>query len=100
MGEARRRYEARDGVARTLIIDDDTPDRFHVLTQQDIEPILEGIARDRETMRHGVNKLAARLPLFIYEDLLHRGIIGDEDAFKKWLNGPAAAPWRVWRGRV
>jgi hypothetical protein len=98
VGEARRRYEARDGVARTLITDDDTPDRFYVLTQQDIEPILDGIARDRETMRHGVNKLAARLPLFVYEDLLHRGIIGDEDAFKKWLNGPEATPWRVWKG--
>jgi hypothetical protein len=49
-------------------------------------------------MPHGVNKLAARLPLFVYEDLLHRGIIGDEDAFKRWLNGPEAAPWRIWKG--
>jgi hypothetical protein len=100
MGEARRKYSVRDGIHRTLITDDSTPDRFHVQTTMDLEPILDGIARDRETMRHGVNKLAARLPLFIYEDLLHRGIVADEDAFKKWLNSPAASPWRVWRGRL
>ena len=100
MGEAKRVYHVRDGVARTAIIDPDRPDDLIVKTSQDIEPILAGIARDRELMRHGVNKLAARLPLFIYEDLVHRGVIGDEDAFKKWLNGPEATPWRVWRGRL
>lgn len=96
MGE--QKYSTRNGVHRTLITDDDTPDVFHVKTSMDVEPILDSIARDRETMPHGVNKLAARLPLFVYEDLLHRGIIGDEDAFKRWLNGPEAAPWRIWKG--
>jgi hypothetical protein len=100
VGEQKRRYEARDGVARTLIYDTDQPDVFHVKTSQDIEQILDGIARDRETMRHGTNKLAARLPMFIYEDLVHRGIAYDEDAFKRWLNGPEATPWRVWRGQL
>jgi hypothetical protein len=100
MGEARRRYEVRDGVARTLIYDTDQPDRFHVQTTTDIEPILESIARDRETMRHGVNKVVARLPKFVVEDLIHRGIYHDEDAFKAWLNSPEATPWRIWRGVV
>jgi hypothetical protein len=100
MGEQKRKYSTQDGVHRTLITDDDTPDRFHVKTSMDVEPILDGIARDRETMPHGVNKLAARLPLFVYEDLLHRGIIGDEDSFKRWLNGPEAAPWRIWKGSL
>jgi hypothetical protein len=100
MGERLRRYHARDGVVRTGITDDDAPDRFVVKTSQDIEPILDGIARDREIMPHGVNKLAARLPLFVYEDLMHRGIISDEDAFKKWLNGPEAVPWRIWKGQL
>ena len=100
MGEARRRYEAHDGFSRTAIVDDDCPDRLVIKVSQDIEPILDGIARDRETMRHGTNKLAARLPLFIVEDLMHRGIYLDEDAFKRWLNGPEAAPWRIWRGVI
>ena len=101
MGEQKRRYQARDGVARTLIFDQAEPDRFTVQTTQDIEPILDGIARDREIMTNaGYNKHVARLPLFVVEDLTHRGIYHDEDAFKKWLNGPEATPWRIWKGTV
>ena len=100
MGEHKRRYTARDGVVRTSILDDDAPDRLVVHTQQDLEPILDSIARDRETMRHGTNKVAARLPMTIVEDLIHRGIYHDEDAFKAWLNGPEAAPWRIWKGQL
>jgi len=100
MAERRKVYEARDDIRRTLIWDDKDPDQFTVKTAQDIEPILDGIARDRETMTHGVNKLAARLPLFIYENLVARGIIDDEDRFKAWLNGPEATPWRIWKGSV
>ena len=97
MGEQKRRYDARNGVSRTMIFDDAST-TFTVQTTMDVEPILDSIARDQETMRHGTNKLAARLPVFIYEDLVHRGIVGDEDAFKKWLNGPEAEPWRIWKG--
>jgi len=100
MGEARRRYRARDGVTRDTVFDPDYPNRFGVFTQQDIEPVLDSIARDREIMPHGVNKLAARLPMIVYEDLQRRGILDDEDDFKRWLNGPEAAPWRIWRGRL
>jgi hypothetical protein len=100
VGERRRKYESRDGVERTIIFEPDESNKFVVQTAQDIEPILDGIARDRETMRHGVNKLAARLPMFIYENLVHRGIAQDEDAFKAWLNSYEAAPWRIWKGRA
>jgi hypothetical protein len=100
MSERRRVYRDSDGIRRTMLWDDEDPNQVTVKTAQDIEPILDGIARDRETMRHGTNKLAARLPVFIYENLVARGIINDEDRFKAWLNGPEAAPWRVWRGRL
>ena len=49
-------------------------------------------------MRHGVNKLAARIPLTVYEDLKHRGIADDEAKFKAWLNSSEATPWRIWLG--
>lgn len=101
MGEQRRRYLARDGVAKTMIFDPDEPDRFAIETLQDVEPIIDGIARDREIMAHnGPNKVLARVPRFIAEDLDHRGILHDEDAMKKWLNSPEAAVWRIWRGAV
>ena len=99
MGEARRRFDARNGVERTLILDD-ASSVFHVHHRQDVEPILDGIARDRETMVHGVNKLAARIPTIIYEELQRKGITEDEQLFKAWLNSSDAAPFRIWRGRL
>jgi hypothetical protein len=100
VGEAKRRLSARDGVIRTIITDEGQPDRFFVHTQQDVEPILDSIHRDREIMRHGVDKLAARIPLFLYEELQREGITEDNDAFKRWLNGPEGSPWRIWKGQL
>ena len=99
MGEQKRRFDARNGVERTLILDD-ASDVFHVQHTQVLDPILDGIARDRETMVHGVNKLAARIPTIIYEELQRKGITEDEQLFKAWLNSSDAAPFRIWRGRL
>ena len=100
MSEHRIPYQDQDGVRRTAIWDDERPNEVTVQTEENIGPALDSIARDRELMPHGTNKLAARLPVTIVEDLIHRGIYNDEDAFKKWLNGPEAAPWRIWKGQV
>ena len=101
MAEARRRYSAANGVKRTILTDDATPNVFHVKHEQDVQPILDGIARDRELMPHtGPNKLAARIPTVVYEELQRAGITDDEQLFKAWLNGPEAAPWRVWKGSL
>jgi len=100
MGEARRKYDARNGVERTLIFDEGAP-QFVVKHSQDVEPILDSIARDREIMAHtGVDKLAARIPTVIYEELQRVGIADDPDLFKAWLNSPDAEPWRIWKGRL
>jgi len=100
MGEARRVYRARDGVRRTLIHDEATPDDVTVKTEMDVEPVLDSIHRDRELMRHGYNKLAARIPMIVVEDLIRRGIYHDEDALKAWLNSSEASPWRIWKGTL
>jgi hypothetical protein len=98
MGEARRRYQFRDGVARSTITDDD---RLVIHTQMDVEPVLDSIARDREIMRNdGDNRLLGRLPMIVVEDLIKRGIYDDPDAFDRWWNSIEANPWRIWRGWV
>ena len=100
MGEARRRYSSQNGVVRTAIYDDSAPDTFRVKHSQDVEPILDSIARDQDIMsQSGDSKLAARIPTVIYEELQRNGIADDPDLFRAWLNGPEAAPWRIWRGR-
>jgi hypothetical protein len=99
--EQRQTYRDRDGVRRTLIWDDDAPGRVVVHTEEDVEPLLDSIARDREIMpNNGHNKLAARIPVTVAEDLIRRGIYHDESLFKAWLNSPEAAPFRIWQGRL
>lgn len=98
MGEARRRYQARDGVVRETIYDEG---RLHIHTSQDVEPVLDSIARDREIMTNrGHNKLLGRLPMIIVEDLIKREIYDDEPKFTKWWNSPEADPWRIYKGRI
>jgi hypothetical protein len=100
VGEAKRRYFAENGVRRTLITDADTPDRFYVHTEQDVEPVLDSIARDSEIMaNNGDMRLEGRLPLIVVEDLIHRHIYFDQDAFNRWWRSSEADPWRIWRWR-
>jgi hypothetical protein len=100
VGEQKRRYDARNGVSRTMILDDGS-DVFHVEHRQDVEPILDSIKRDQEIMpQGGHNKLAARIPTIIYEELQRVGIADDPDLFKAWLNSSDAEPWRIWKGRL
>ena len=99
MSERQRIYRAADGVRRRLIWDDEDPDEFRVLTEQDVEPVLDSVERDRAVMAHnGVNKLLARLPVEVYERSIHEQ--WDDGDWKRYLNSSEAAPFRVWRGRV
>jgi hypothetical protein len=98
MGERRRRYAYRDGVARTMVAHDDM---LTTIVSQDIERILEEIAFLRTQVQPGsTNYHAAKLPVPIYEDLKRRGIIDDEDAFKRWLNSSDAKAWRIYQGQL
>jgi hypothetical protein len=101
MGEQKRRYSARGGIVRTILTDDATPDVFHVKHSQDVEPILDSIARDREIMRNdGDSRLTHRIPTVIYEELQRAGIADDPPLFKAWLNSSEADPWRIWKGQL
>ncbi|HJZ15744.1 MAG TPA: hypothetical protein VJ251_09870, partial [Stellaceae bacterium] len=69
-------------------------------TSMDVEPVLDSIARDRELMTHGVNKVVGRLPAIVVEDLIKRGLYYDPDAFDRWWNSYEADPWRIWKGQL
>ena len=99
MTERRTTYRNGDGVRRTLITDDERPEDFVIQTEQVLDEILAGIARDRETMPHnGVNRLLARIPIEVYERAVHQQ--WDEADWARYLNSAEAAPFRVWQGRV
>ena len=99
MTERKTVYKNSDGVRRTLISDDERPG-FVVQTEQNLDEILGGIARDREAANDNssVNKLVARLPVAVFERAVHEG--WDEGDWKRYLNSSEAAPFRIWSGRV
>jgi hypothetical protein len=98
MSERRRVYRDAYGIKRTLIWDDGDPDQFHILTEQDLEPILDAVARDREIMaNNGDNRLTHHVPAIVYEQACREG--WDEGDWRKWYNGEGR-PFAVYKGRV
>lgn len=97
--ESRIVYHNDGAVKRTSIVDDAEPNILRVDTELDLEDTLESIKRDREL--HPVksnNKLVARVPMTVMEKSIHEQW-GDDD-WKRWLNDPDNAAFRIWRGRV
>jgi hypothetical protein len=95
--ERRITYQNRDGVRRTLILDDERPDAVTVHGEQNLDEILAGIARDRELMaQNGPNRHLARIPA-VHAD---RVIGMDDDQLKHFLNDSDNEAFRIWRGRI
>jgi hypothetical protein len=83
-----------------MILDDDRPGMVTVQTQQDMTQTIENnkVMRERHPAR-STNKLLARgVPITVAEQALREG--WDQDDWKKWLNDPDNAAFRVWPGRV
>jgi hypothetical protein len=100
VAEYKRTYRDSDGVRRTSITDDEYPDRLVVYTEVDMTQAIENnkIVREQHP-RRGTNKLLARaVPMTVYE----RSIVEnwDDDDWKRWLNDPDNAAFRIWPGRV
>jgi hypothetical protein len=90
-------YHERGGVRRTMIFDDEKPDRVTVHTEQTLDEIMTSIERDRDDHRErGDVKLIARIPAAIGEQLLVQG----DDALRKFLNDSDFSRLRIWPGRV
>jgi hypothetical protein len=95
---SRHLYKDQDGVQRILHFDEDKPYTPTVETVVQMDEIAASIARDREIMWHGVNKVVARIPVTIMERAMHEG--WDDDDWRKFLNSAEAIPYRIWPGRV
>lgn len=97
--ERKTTYFNEHGVLRTLVTDDDRPHAFHTYTEVEADAIIESVKRDRELHpRRSMNKLVARVPLTVMEQSIHEQ--WDEADWKRWLNDPDNAAFRVWQGRV
>lgn len=80
-------------------MDSEDPYKLRVFTEVEMDSVLESVKRDRDNIRPGsTNKLVARVPMTIMEQSIHEQ--WDEADWKKWLNDPDNAAFRVWQGRV
>lgn len=92
-------YKDADGVRRTLFYEESKPDAFSVLTEQNLDEILDGISRDAELQDpRSMNKLLARIPITIYEQAVREK--WDEGDWRKFLNSSECMPFRIWKGQV
>ncbi len=92
-------YSSQDGRRRTSISDTDNPGILRVNTELEMDEIIAGIERDRDLVKSGTtNKLVARVPMTVMERSIHEQ--WDEADWKKWLNDPDNAAFRIWPGRV
>jgi len=97
--ESKILYRDSDGVKRTFLVDQEQPHKFTVHTEVEMDEVLEGIKRARESEKPGTtNKLVARVPMTVYEQSLIEQ--WDEADWKKWLNDPDNAAFRIWPGMV
>ena len=100
MAEKKVVYRNSDGVRRTMIWEDDAPETVHVHTEVDMTQALKNNAVMRELHpERSTNKLLARaVPMTVAEQALRED--WDDNDWKRWLNDPDNAAFRVWPGRV
>jgi hypothetical protein len=100
MAEYKRTYRDDGGVRRTSIWDDERPSELTVHTEVDMTQTIENNKIVRELHpRRGTNKLLARgVPMTVMERSIHEN--WDDDDWKRWLNDPENAAFRIWKGRV
>lgn len=100
MAEIKRIYRDDGTVRRVMIWEDDEPDIVHVYTEQDVTQVIENNKVMRELHpERGTNKLLARgVPITVAERAIREQ--WDDSDWKKWLNDPDNAAFRVWPGRV
>jgi len=100
MTERKVIYRNDGAVKRTMIWEDDAPEIVHVQTEQDLTQAVENNKIMRELHpRRSNNKLIARgVPIQVAEKAMLEG--WDEQDWKRWLNDPDNAAFRIWKGRV
>lgn len=94
-----RVYYCQDGVRRTIYTGEDVPGEFVTKTEIDVTSLVDNNARFAELHpERSTNKIAARIPMTIYEQSIHEN--WDDEQWKRWLNDPDNAAFRIWKGRV
>jgi len=100
MTEIKKVYVDDGAIKRTMIWEDYAPQMVHVYTEADMTQTLENnkVMRELHPTRSN-NKLIARgVPITVAEQAIREQ--WDDNDWRKWLNDPDNAAYRIWPGRV
>ena len=99
------RHLEDDVISRTrrTYVSDRGTGKFHIVHEQNVEPLFAAnqlMRKESHGTKHRDLNLYARVGPVKQLELMQRGIWGDPDAIKKWLNSDDALPYRTRSGRV
>lgn len=95
-------YQRNRFVRSTVHADTDAPDGFTLQTTEELDRLLAYCADMRDEMEGRPVEGAfhvAEIPITVYEKAVQEGW-DNPDGWRRWLNDPANAPFRTWKGRV
>lgn len=100
MAQVQKTYRDADGVKRVIIYDETEPDKFVIRTEVQMDGVIESNKIARELHPTGsTNKLVAKgVPMTVVEQSIREQ--WDDSDWKKWLNDPDNAAFRIWPGRI
>lgn len=93
-------YDAR-GHRTTQVEVADLDNEIIVKSTQNVAPLIRENKMLQENHRSGGHrKLAARIPLVVWNKAVREGWAYDQNQWKKYLNDPDNKKFRVWEGRL
>ena len=92
--------EPGDSMQEIVHFHDDGKGTVTVETREDCTALVEHAKAMRDEPVGKDMKLAAYIPEYVMDQAFKEGWANDMKAWKKWLNDPDNAAFRVWPGRM
>lgn len=95
-------YQRNKFLRGTYHVDTDAPDQFTLQTTEEVDRLMAYCAQRREDDKvassDGIRHVA-EIPVTVYEKAVQEGW-DNPDGWRRWLNDPDNAAFRIWKGRV
>lgn len=92
--------DADSGLRQVLHVDNADPYRGAIQLEQNVDAVLAEVRRAREQPQSREFRKLAEIPMAIYLQACAEGWANDQAAWKKWMNDPANAAFRVAGGKA
>jgi len=93
-------FDQYNGITEYAHFDPMKPGSIAFSTEQDCDPIVEQVKRDRDAPVGKEWRHVASVPMIFYDQAVREGWVHDRDKWHKFLNNPDFKAFRVWGGRM